>query len=195
MVKAIDWGEDDTILPEPAQLASISKMVARVRALDATLKSLGDKIEAAAKERQELVTRTIPDALLDVGVREIKTAAGDTVVLKSVVAGSIPAQSTAARDPAVMQLRNKALAWLRKNDLGDIIKTTVSVAFGKGEDKQAQQLAEQLRKRKMAAELAEAVHPQTLNKILRERFEAGKPIPQDLFSLWTGNLVEIKNGK
>lgn len=190
----IDWDEEGTAMPSRVQLASITHLVTRVWELDKALEKLNERAKALSEERHKLVTEILPDALQDAGVREIKTTMGDTVTLRSVVAGSIPAQSTALKDPEAAALRNKALTWLRKNNLGDIIKTTVSVAFAKGQDKAALALLTQLKKKKMAAELAEVVHHQTLNKILRERFDAGKPIPQDVFSLWTGNIAEIKNG-
>ena len=60
--------------------------------------------------------------------------------------------------------KENAFKWLRENGLGDIIKNEISVSFGRNED----------------------------NKLVRERIEAGKEMPTELFNVFIGNKTTIK---
>jgi len=68
--------------------------------------------------------------------------------------------------------REKAFNWLRQNGLGDIIKNEISVSFGRNEDNK--------------------VEPMTLKALVRERIEAGKEMPTEIFNIFVGNKTTIK---
>ena len=72
----------------------------------------------------------IPNILAEKGLSEIKLADGSQVTVKRIVNAYLPKEDK-------MEERKKALEWLRKNDLGDIIKNDILVSFGQGEDNKA----------------------------------------------------------
>jgi len=71
--------------------------------------------------------------------------------------------------------------WLRKNDLDGIIKTAVSLSFGKGEDIQAQEAIDWICEHGMTPNIKSTVHPQTLKAFVKERMSAGLELPVDFF--------------
>lgn len=89
---------------------------------------------------------------------------------------------------------NEAHDWLRANGHADLIKNTVSVAFGKGEDEKAAELISQLDASGFSADQKEAVHPSTLKAFCKEQIERGAAIPSELFGIYIGQKTTIKKG-
>jgi hypothetical protein len=84
--------------------------------------------------------------------------------------------------------------WLRDNGFGDLIKNTVSVNFGKGEDDKAGELIKGLEDSGYNVDQKEAVHPSTLKAFCKEQIEKGSEIPTDLFGIFIGQKTTIKKG-
>ena len=86
-----------------------------------------DEIETdllpSAMEQADVLTFTTPDGI------EVKVKEDITLAMKS-------------GEP------KQAYKWLRDNEHGDLIKNTIAVVFGKGQDKQAIELAKKLKKEK-----------------------------------------------
>jgi hypothetical protein len=73
-----------------------------------------------------------------------------------------------------------------------LIKNTVTVSFGKGEDQKAQELISDLASRHLTPEEKTEVHPQTLRAWAKERIEKGDEIDMQLFGVYTGQRATIK---
>ncbi len=83
------------------------------------------------------------------------------------------------------------IEWLRNNDLGDIIKNDVTVTFGRGEDNKASEYANLAKGQGYEPVQKIGVHAQTLKAVVRERLEAGREMPSDLFKTYAGNSTKI----
>ena len=66
----------------------------------------------------------------EMNISTLKLADGSSVEVKPVYGASIPKAK-----------QEEAFKWLRDNDLGDLIKNEVTVAFGRNEDDKATQYA------------------------------------------------------
>ena len=88
--------------------------------------------------------------------------------------------------------REKAFNWLRENGLGDIIKNEISVSFGRNEDNKAADYAALAEERGFQPTQKLKVEPMTLKALVRERIEAGKELPTELFNVFVGNKTTIK---
>jgi hypothetical protein len=88
--------------------------------------------------------------------------------------------------------KEKAFNWLRENNLGDIIKNEISVSFGRNEDIKAADYAELAKGQGFQPQQKLKVEPMTLKALVRERIEAGKEMPTELFSIFVGNKTNIK---
>jgi hypothetical protein len=64
------------------------------------------------------------------------------------------------------QRQEEAFKWLQDNGMGSVIKEEVIKKKG--------------------------VHHQTLKAIVKERFEGGEPIPEELFGIYVKNVTKIK---
>ena len=92
---------------------------------------------------------------------------------------------------------NKEMAfnWLRDNGLGDIIKNEILVAFGRNEDNKAASYAELAKSQGFQPTQKMKVEPMTLKALVRERLEAGKEMPTEIFGVFTENKTTIKRNK
>ena len=77
-------------------------------------------------------------------------------------------------------------------DLGDIIKNEISVSFGRNEDNKAADYAALAEERGFQPTQKLKVEPMTLKALVRERLEAGKEMPTEIFNVFVGNKTTIK---
>ena len=75
--------------------------------------------------------------------------------------------------------------------MGDIIKNDVTVTFGRGEDNKASEYANLAKGQGYEPVQKIGVHAQTLKAVVRERLEAGREMPSDLFKTYAGNSTKI----
>jgi hypothetical protein len=92
----------------------------------------------------------------------------------------------------VIPTREAAFNWLRNNGLGDIIKNEILVSFGRNEDNKAADYAALAQERGFQPTQKLTVAPMTLKALVRERIEAGKDMPTELFNVFVGNKTTIK---
>jgi len=134
-----------------------------------------DEIEEELSTVKEFVRRLeeedIPLAMQELGVDELKLVTGEKVSIKHDVYASLTSESKPA-----------AYDWLEAHGFGGLIKTNVSVEFGKGQIEGAESLAEDLQSRGLPVSLGRDVHAQTLKAFLREQLANGSNIPLELFN-------------
>ena len=92
-------------------------------------------------------------------------------------------------------MMGSAYRWLRANELGDLIKNTVSVQFGTGEDNKAEQLLDLAVTNGYEPQQLSKVEPMTLKALYRERVEAGLDMPSDSFNLFVKDKTKISRKK
>lgn len=161
-------------LSEISQLARL--LVDYDREVEAAEEALRKVKENARRVREE----ALPSAMESVGLTTIKLASGEKVEVKPEVYCSIPVDG-----------REKAYRWLEDNGFGSLIKTEVSMSFGRNERERAQKLAASLMEQGYPAEMAMSVHAQTLKAIIKEQLEAAKPIPLDLFGARPVSVAKV----
>ena len=151
------------------------------------LKQLEDEYSAKEKELKELKRKVelvsgevIPTMMQEMNISTLKLADGASVEVKPVYGASIP-----------IAKREEAFKWLRDNDLGDLIKNEVTVAFGRGEDNKAADYATLAQRQGFEPVQKLKVEPMTLKALVRERLEAGQEIPTDLFNVFAGSRTKI----
>ena len=146
------------------------------------------KASESLQEMQDTLRRisetTIPEAMMAIGLSEVKLQTGESVTIKKYYSASIPGERS-----------TEALAWLRKTGNDDIIKNNVICQFGKGEDDVATLAVELLRSKGLTPEQKTFVHPMTLKSFVKERIENAQELPQELFGVYVGNKTVIKQPK
>jgi hypothetical protein len=89
--------------------------------------------------------------------------------------------------------RAEAYQWLRDHGFDDIIKNTVSVRFGRGEDELCARLLNLLGETGYPADQAEKIEPMTLKAWVKEQVERGNEFPSELFGAYIGQKAVIKS--
>jgi hypothetical protein len=144
-----------------------------------------DRIDKLLKEMREQLRKQcqeiVPNLMTEVGIESFTLPNGFKVTTKDEVYAKIP-EATAY----------VPFEWLRERNLDGIIKTNVSVDFGKGEDEEAQKIVDLLQEAGVAAMVKSSIHPMTLKSFLREQIERGTDVPLDAFGATVVKTTVIK---
>jgi len=178
----IDFEKDqESILHKTENIQSLADQVERLESLTKRLDLQEDNIKGTKKELEHLSGEVIPTMMSEMGLSHLKLVDGSSVDVKPHYSANI----TIANKEA-------AFNWLRNNGLGDIIKNEISVSFGRNEDNKAADYAELARGQGLEPQQKLKVEPMTLKALVRERIEAGKDMPTELFNVFVGNKTTIK---
>lgn len=95
--------------------------------------------------------------------------------------------------------REKAFAYLEEEGYGDVVKVEVTVAFLKGELKEARELEEMIRNSKFGNThtpvLEMGVHYGTLTSMVKEQIEAGQVLDLEVLGATVGRTAKIEKRK
>ena len=178
----IDFEKDqENVLHKTENIKSLADQVEKLESLTKRLDLQEDNIKSTKKELEHLSGEVIPTMMSEMGLSHLKLVDGSSVDVKPHYSANI----TIANKEA-------AFNWLRNNGLGDIIKNEISVSFGRNEDNKAADYAELARGQGLEPQQKLKVEPMTLKALVRERIEAGKDMPTELFNIFVGNKTTIK---
>jgi|TARA_R100001594_G_scaffold22694_1_gene44053 hypothetical protein len=164
-------------------LGSVAELARAIRNQEDTIRHLEEKLKTEKKLLLKLSDEDLPAILDELGLQSFKLEDGSEVTVKSTYGATIRVDD-----------REQAYDWLRQNEYDDIIKNTVSVQFGRGEDEKAKEFKELAENNRYAADQKTEIHPQTLRAFIKERVEAGDEFPMQLFGAWVGRRASIKKG-
>ena len=164
-------------------LGSVAELARAIRNQEDTIRHLEEKLKTEKKLLLKLSDEDLPAILDELGLQSFKLEDGSEVTVKSTYGATIRVDD-----------REQAYEWLRQNEYDDIIKNTVSVQFGRGEDEKAKEFKELAENNRYAADQKTEIHPQTLRAFIKERVEAGDEFPMQLFGAWVGRRASIKKG-
>ena len=184
--------------PSDGQLKGVRDHAAALWKARRLLTSLSKSAAKVALEIEVLETKTLPDAMREIGMRRFELEGGFEIELEDVVHGSIKKDD-----------RPKAFDWLKevsaksKNGWDAIIKNSITVFFDRGDEKCADKFMRDLAKRKrpLQVEREATIHAGTLKKFVKERVAAeklgtvpeGLKLPRDVFGVHEftkANLVD-----
>ena len=165
-------------------IQSLADQVEKLDSLNKRLALQEDNIKNTKKDIDRLSGEVIPTMMTEMGLSELKLQDGSHLKVST----SYKAHITEAN-------KEMAFNWLRDNGLGDIIKNEISVSFGRGEDNKAAHYAELAKGQGLEPTQKLKVEPMTLKALVRERIEAGKSMPTELFGVFSENKTTIKRNK
>jgi len=181
----INFEEDQQeVIQNTGNLQTLADQVEKLNSLQQRIELQEDNLKNTKKEFDHLSGEVIPTMMAEMGLSHLKLMDGSSVDVKPNYSASI---SVANRD--------KAFTWLRENGLGDIIKNEISVSFGRNEDNKAADYAALAEERGFQPTQKLKVEPMTLKALVRERLEAGKSMPTEIFNVFVGNKTTIKRNK
>ena len=178
----IDFEKDQTeVLDKTTNINKLADKIKELQAHQQQLEVQEDAIKQKKKDIEHLSGEVIPTMLSEMGLSFLKLQDGSSVEVKTNYSATI----TQANKEA-------AFNWLRENGLSDIIKNEISVSFGRNEDNKAADYAELAKGQGLKPVQKLKVEPMTLKALVRERIEAGKEMPTELFNVFIGNKTTIK---
>ena len=181
----INFEDDQTkMLGKTENIQSLADQVERLDQLLKQIELDEDLLKQKKKNSEHLSGEVIPTMMAEMGLSHLKLMDGSSVDVKPNYSASISIAN-----------REKAFNWLRENGLGDIIKNEISVAFGRNEDNKAADYAALAEERGFQPTQKLKVEPMTLKALVRERLEAGKSMPTEIFNVFVGNKTTIKRNK
>ena len=178
----IDFEKDQQeVVKKTDNIQSLADQVERLQAIQSRIESEEEAVKDTKKELEHISGEVIPTMMAEMGLSHLKLMDGSSVDVKP----HYSASKTIANKEA-------AFKWLRDNGLGDIIKNEISVSFGRNEDNKAADYAVLAQERGFQPTQKLKVEPMTLKALVRERIEAGKEMPTELFNVFVGNKTTIK---
>ena len=162
-----DFMRVDQGLKEPQSLTddsinSISKLAERIVDFQKRISMAEDAIKSDKAELRKLTDEELPAAMAEVNMKKFETDSGYSVAIKKIYVTNIKAED-----------RPEAFEWLRENGHGDLIKNTVCINFGKGEDEVALRFKSLAEKENIPIETDTKIHPMTLRAWGKEQVEKG----------------------
>ena len=182
MNKLIEQMEKDQtdVIDKTSNIKSLAEEVKKLRTMEDQVKLQEEALKSSKRELEIVSGEIIPTLLSEMGLSSLKLADGSSVDVKPFYSATITVQN-----------REKAFNWLRINGLGDIIKNEISVSFGRNEDNKAAEYANLAKGQGFQPTQKLKVEPMTLKALVRERVEAGKEMPTDIFNVFVGNRTKI----
>ena len=178
----IDFEKDQQeVIKKTDTIQSLADQVERLESLQTRLELQEDNIKNTKKELEHVSGEIIPTMMSEMGLSHLKLMDGSSVDVKPNYSANITIAN-----------REAAFNWLRNNGLGDIIKNEILVSFGRNEDNKAADYAALAQERGYQPTQKLKVEPMTLKALVRERLEAGKEMPTEIFNVFVGNKTTIK---
>jgi len=181
-MSTIDFEKDqEQVLDRTTNINKLADKIKELQAVEKAIELDEKQIKEKKKHLEYLSGEIIPTMLSEMGLSSLKLQDGSSVEVKTNYSATI----TQANKEA-------AFNWLRENGLGDIIKNEISVSFGRNEDNKAADYAELAKGQGLEPKQKLKVEPMTLKALVRERIEAGKDMPTEIFNIFVGNKTTIK---
>ena len=178
----INFEEDQQeVIQNTGNLQTLADQVQMLEGVSNKIDISEKNLKDLKKEFERLSGEVIPTMMAEMGLSHLKLMDGSSVDVKPNYSANISIAN-----------REKAFNWLRENGLGDIIKNEISVAFGRNEDNKAADYAALAEERGFQPTQKLKVEPMTLKALVRERIEAGKEMPTEIFNVFVGNKTTIK---
>ena len=161
-------------------IKQLSEQVIKLRGLEDKLAKQEEELKKTKKDVEVLSGDVIPTMMTEMNISKFSLEDGAGVEVKPVYGASIPKAK-----------EEEAFNWLRNNGLGDVIKTMITVSFGRNEDNKAANFAVLAQGQGYQPTQKLKVEPMTLKALGRERTEKGLEMPTDLFNVFAGNRTKI----
>ena len=182
---AIDFEKDQQdAMSRTENIQSLADQVQRLEGVLRRIELSENNLKDLKKEHQRISGEVIPTMMSEMGLSELKLQDGSHLKV-----------STSYRATITEANKEAAFNWLRNNGLGDIIKNEISVSFGRNEDNKAADYAELAKGQGFQPTQKMKVEPMTLKALVRERIEAGKEMPTEIFGIFSENKTTIKRNK
>ena len=182
---SIDFEKDQQdAMRKTENIRSLADQVESLENVVSTIDAAEENLKLLKKKRDHISGDIIPTMMSEMGLAELKLHDGSHLKV-----------STTYRATITEANKETAFNWLRDNGLGDIIKNEILVSFGRNEDNKAADYAALAKGQGFQPTQKMKVEPMTLKALVRERIEANKEMPTEIFGIFSENKTTIKRNK
>jgi len=172
----------------------------RLMKLELEIEQLKAAIASKQEEYNRLSMEELPALMDSVGIAGLPLTNGYTLILNDIFRASLPAKSTiehadAEERPQLLARFQAGIRWLRQQRAADLIKNTLRIDLGRGQEATAREFMALARQRKVSVDRSQTVHPATLAKFLKEKLAMGTDVPLETFGVFVGREAEVKAPK
>lgn len=180
-----DYNYSDVPTVGPNLMANIAQTAKDIHSAEKAVAEAEEELKERKKELARLSGQVMPELMQEARMTKLVTEDGIEVTIDEKLRASIPAD---------IEKATKALDWLENVGEGGAVKREMKISFGKDEDKWADKFERDCsqRKKPLNMERKRFVHPNTLAKVLGDRFANGEPVEETLFSLHRQKTTKIK---
>lgn len=165
------------------KLGEVGRLGMKMIRLQSDIDVLEETLKARNKELRDVSETLIPDCLLECGITSFELASGEKLILQTYYSAKIPEGG-----------EQVAFNWLEKNEEDAIIKSQVSLDFGKGDAERAAEvrIVTFLENNNYIFNQKRGVHASTLKAFVKNKIESGEDLPQEMFGVYIGQRTKIK---
>lgn len=173
--------DEFTIIATPEQLSLIYKLAVEQLRLEALIEGKEAEVKDLKKQLQRIEQGSLPEAISQAGLAEVKTEKGDVITVKEDMTVSVPKAKLAS-----------IIKWLEDNQHGDIITGRVYVDLPKNSHNERQAAIEALVTAGLEPVEETNVNTATLKSILRDHMKKGENIDLNDFGGFAWRKAIIK---
>lgn len=163
----------------------LTQLCEMLRDAEAHVDTLTQQLAAAKERVRMLQEEDLPELMREWAITELKLGDGSSIKLINEVDCNISEDRRAG-----------AHAWLAEHGFGGLIKSALTVEFGRNEHDEALLAASKIQDTLgRIPQFKEAVHPQTLKAFIKEQMAAGNNVPQELFGIRPYSKAKITLGR
>jgi hypothetical protein len=160
---------DEISGPTDSQLEEISNLANRQLAAENVVASTQGSLDEAKENLRRINENLLPEAMREIGMEKFKLSNGMEIDIKEAIRASISEAN-----------RQAAHQWLRENNHGAIIKTTITITFGPGEDQLHQMVQDYLDANNIEFDGRSTVNNNTLRGWVGNQLREGNQVPESI---------------
>lgn len=173
------------------KLENVRNRVREMRDIEVRMDQLEEQLSQTKKEHFQLIHNDLPDLFSELNIDKLGLPAEGNLPAYDVELKPFYQANIAVAWPE--EKRAEAFNWLEQNGAGDLIKTTLTINFGREQSHIAQQLKESLEKQNYEVKSALTVSHQTLTAFVKEQIERHHETPPlDVLGAQVGLVVRPK---
>ncbi len=177
------------------ELNEVIAVAESAEALQSDITFNEETVKAQKAKLREIIAETLPSMFTELGITDFNLQSGAHVGMKPIFAVSMPAPGTVAkakpeRKKELTARVRQCITWLNKHGGKSLVKNVITIEFQSGQEKIANSLFTELRKRKLKPSASKSVHAGTLKSHLRELWYKDTEIPE-IFEPYMGQEAEI----
>ena len=178
-----DYSEYEDAPSGDNAMAALRDLAMQQKEAEAEVARCEDALKDAKETLRAISEQKLPELMDELGIPTFATKDGLKISIRETVHASM-GRSDAEKE--------RGLDWLETHGHGAIIKRTVEVPFGRGQDQEANSLRDDLRSKGLRATFERRVESATLRAFVTEMLESGADIPLETFKVHRSRQSKVE---